>query len=59
MYIWISFMERPFLHKLMRLAYKVFRAFYVSVWFYFLPFLTLLGSYIVPYIVPYLIEQNV
>ena len=37
------------MHKLMRLAYKLFRAFYVSVWFYFLPFLTLLGSYFVPF----------
>jgi hypothetical protein len=33
----------------MRIAYKLFRAFYVSIWFYFLPFLTLLGSYFVPY----------
>jgi hypothetical protein len=29
--------------------YRIYRIFYVSVWFYFLPFLSLLGSYYVPY----------
>jgi len=29
--------------------YRVYRIFYVAVWFYFLPFLSLLGSYYVPY----------
>jgi len=43
----------------MRLAYKLFRAFYVSVWFYFLPFLTLLGSYFVPYVINKLIPEAI
>ena len=59
MYIWISFLDRTFLHKLMRLVYKLFRAFYVSVWFYFLPFLTLLGSYFVPYCFQLFVENAV
>lgn len=34
---------------LMRGVYKMLRLFQISVWFYFMPFLALLGSYIVPY----------
>ena len=33
----------------LRAIYKIMRVFQVSVWFYFLPFLALLGSYFVPY----------
>jgi hypothetical protein len=49
-YIYIDFWSRTFGQKLMRIIYLIFRSLYVSVWFYFLPFLTLLGSYFVPYL---------
>lgn len=35
---------------LMRMIYKLLRLIQVTVWFYFLPFLALLGSYFVPYL---------
>jgi hypothetical protein len=28
--------------------YKAYRSFYVSVWFYFLPFVTIIASYALP-----------
>lgn len=48
-YIYIAFKTRTFLNKLARMMYLALRLMYVSIWFYFLPFLTLLGSYFVPY----------
>lgn len=32
-----------------RCIYKTFRLIQCSVWFYFLPFIALMGSYMVPY----------
>ena len=37
--------------KVLRFVYKVFRILQTTVWFYFLPFVALLGSYLVPYII--------
>jgi len=34
---------------LLRLIYKTLRVVQISLWFYFLPFIALLGSYLVPY----------
>ena len=48
-YIYVDFWQRTFTQKLIRIIYLICRSFYVSVWFYFMPFLTLLGSYFVPY----------
>ena len=48
-YIYVDFWQRTLTQKLMRIIYLICRSLYVSVWFYFLPFLTLLGSYFVPY----------
>jgi hypothetical protein len=48
-YIYADFASRTFIHKLMRIIYLVFKTFYVSIWFYFLPFLAMIGSYFVPY----------
>ena len=45
----ISFSERTAFHKLLRVIYKVARVFQITVWFYFLPFIVVLGSYFVPY----------
>jgi hypothetical protein len=35
---------------ILRVIYKAMRVIQVAVWFYFLPFLALLGSYFVPYL---------
>jgi hypothetical protein len=48
--ICVVFSELGPVRKLLKLVYKGFRVLYISVWFYFLPFLALLGSYVVPYI---------
>lgn len=32
------------------MIYKLFRILQITVWFYFLPFVVLLGSYFVPYL---------
>lgn len=45
----VSFLERGPLMVLMRAVYKLMRVAHVSVWFYFLPFIALLGSYMVPF----------
>lgn len=35
-------------NKLLWLVYKAFRMVYVSLWFYFVPFIVIIGSYLVP-----------
>ena len=48
-YIYIDFWkDRSCLQKMMRIVYKVFRSFYVSFWFYFLPFLPIFAAYLIP-----------
>ena len=39
------FRERPLFHKIARTMYKIFRAFYVSVIFYFVPFSVLILNF--------------
>lgn len=48
-YIYIPFFERSPCNMLLRCLYLVYRTIYVSIWFYFLPFIALIGSYAVPY----------
>ena len=48
--IFLSFTDRTLDNKFFRIIYKMYRIFYVSVWFYFLPFIALLGSYYLPYL---------
>lgn len=48
-YIYQPFYTRSPQNMIGMSIYRVLRVLYVSVWFYFLPFLTLLGSYYVPY----------
>lgn len=45
----VSFLELGLTGVFMRAIFKVMRVIQISVWFYFLPFLALLGSYMVPY----------
>lgn len=48
--IYINFWKRPsFGNKCARIFYWSTHAFYVSIWFYFLPFSVVLLSYEVPY----------
>jgi len=47
--IYQSFWDRLFFNKLAFIIYRVMRAIYVSVWFYFLPFVILFASYYVPF----------
>jgi len=44
----ISFASRSPFHKFARIFYKVMRAFYVSLVFYFVPFAVLLGQWVAP-----------
>lgn len=48
-FIYQSFWDRSFVNKLAFIIYRVMRAIYVSIWFYFLPFVILFASYYVPY----------
>lgn len=48
-YIYQPFYTRSPQNMIGMSIYRVLRVLYVSVWFYFLPFLTLLGSYYVPF----------
>ena len=41
--------DRTWGNFLLYLLYKVFRIWYTSVWFYFLPFVAMICSYAVPY----------
>ena len=43
----ISFFERSLYHKIARIVYKVSRAFYVSLIFYFVPFMTIFINFMI------------
>jgi hypothetical protein len=47
-YIGVNYIVYGFTRRLLRCVYKIFRVLQISVWFYFLPFIALLGSYFVP-----------
>ena len=49
LYMKQSFMARGPIRMALRGIYKVFRVFQITIWFYFLPFLALLGSFLVPF----------
>lgn len=44
----ISFASRSTFHKFARIFYKICRAFYVSLIFYFVPFAVVLGQWVAP-----------
>lgn len=46
--IYVDFKKRSWCNAILRCIYLIYRTFYVSVYFYFLPFILLLGSYYVP-----------
>ena len=43
----IKFRERPFIHQMFRVLYKVWRCLYVSIFFYFIPFFVYLVEFLV------------
>lgn len=45
----VNFSDRTTAQKVMRVIYRFFRILQISVWFYFLPFVALLSSYLLPY----------
>lgn len=45
----VSYLELGWIGVFLRAIYKVMRVVQVTLWFYFLPFLVLLGSYFVPH----------
>lgn len=45
------FIKRGPVRMILRMIYKILRVFQISVWFYFLPIIALLGSYIVPFLI--------
>jgi hypothetical protein len=57
-YIKISFKDRSFVNKVLMYIYRVYRSIYVSLWFYFFPFLCLLGSFYIPYFVNLIKRTN-
>ena len=44
----IAFWDREWFNMILYLFYKMLRILYVSVWYYFFPFIALMSSYIVP-----------
>ena len=48
--ILVQFNKMSYSVQFLRCLYKIIRIIQMSVWYYFLPFLALLGSYWVPYV---------
>lgn len=57
-YIHLSFKQRSCLGKFLAIVYRIYKLFYVTFWFYFLPFTALLGSFFIPYFVKMLRGEN-
>ena len=50
-YIYIDFIEdRSCCNRILYLLYKGFRSFYITFWFYFLPFTVITLSFVTPYV---------
>lgn len=48
-HIKVLFSERSCLNKVLFSIYRCFRFLFVSVWFYFIPFVAMFASYIIPW----------
>ena len=44
----VEYSERTWGNKILYLIYKVFRLLLVSFWFYFVPFVAMFASYVIP-----------
>lgn len=45
----ISFGDRSFFNKFLRCVYSLYRVIQISLWFYFIPFLAVMASYLAPF----------
>ena len=57
-YIFVRFLERSCTNKLLSIIYRFFRVIYVSLWYYFLPFAALLGSFFIPFLFEMVTEHH-
>ena len=48
-YIFVGFKDRSCGNKFLAIVYRFYRVCYTALWYYFLPFAALLGSFFVPY----------
>ena len=48
-HVYISFYDRTFGNKILYVFYKIMRVLLVSFWFYFVPFVAMFASYVIPY----------
>ena len=44
----VEFKDRTWGNKILYVVYKIFRTVLVSVWFYFVPFVAMFASYVIP-----------
>jgi hypothetical protein len=47
--IFVNFLSRSLMNMAGFCLYRILRAIYVTLWFYFMPFFILFGSYYIPY----------
>ena len=47
-YIYVNFKDRICSNKVLYLLYKCFRILYITLWFYFLPFVVITLSFVIP-----------
>jgi hypothetical protein len=50
-YIGVTYTYDGISRRILRFVYAAIRTLQISAWFYFLPFIALLGSYIVPFVI--------
>lgn len=50
-YISVTFKDFGIWQKIFKTVYKCMRLVQITAWFYFLPFIALLGSYLVPFLI--------
>ena len=48
-HVYVSFYDRTFGNKILYIFYKFFRILLVSFWFYFVPFVAMFASYVIPH----------
>lgn len=48
-FICINWRDRSLGNKIGRLIYKLFRVLFASIWFYYIPFISIFMSYAVPF----------
>ena len=57
-HMYIGFYSRKWDNKVLYILYKIFRIFLVSFWFYFVPFVAMFASYVIPFYMQSNQDQN-